>query len=81
MLSGWDMTRDPSLSSPNMARVLAGQDPTIEIDLKGLKVALLGWGIGLAFLLLLLVRGVGSTPSHHTGPAQAGPRSASSSTR
>jgi len=75
------MTRDPSLSSPNIARVLAGQDPPIDIDSNGLKVALLGWGIGLVFLLVLLSRGVGSTPSHQTGPAQANPRSTSFSTR
>jgi len=64
-----------------MARALAGQDPPIDIDLKGLKVALVGWGIGLVFLLILLSRGVGSTPSHQTGPAQADPPSTSFSTR
>jgi len=67
------MNRDPSLSSPSIARVLAGQDPPHDIDLKGLKVALVGWGIGLVSLLFLLSRGVGATPSHQVGAAQAQP--------
>ena len=75
------MNRDPTLSSPSIARVLAGQDPPIDIDLKSLKVALVGWSIGLVFLLILLARGVGATPSQQAGPAQAEPPSTSLSTR
>jgi hypothetical protein len=63
------MNRDPSLSSLSAARVLAGQDPPIDIDLKGLKIALVGWGIGLVLLLALLAGGFGGTPSRRWAPS------------
>ncbi len=65
------MNRDPSLSSPDMARALAGQDPPIDIDLNGLKTALVGWGVGVVLLLVLLSRGVGGTPPQPVGVAPA----------
>jgi len=81
MLPARRMNRDPSLSSPDMARALAGQDPPIDIDLKGLKNALVGWGIGVVLLLVLLCRGVGGTSPRPVGVAPAQPSSPSAPAR
>ena len=66
--------------SPSLARVLAGHDPELDIDWKGLKRAAVGWAIGLLLLLVLaLLMGVGKDTVSQT--EAAAPESAPTSTR
>ena len=66
--------------SPSLARVLAGHDPELDIDWKGLKTAAVSWAIGLLLLLFLaLLTGAGEATVPQT--EAAAPESAPTSTR